>query len=118
VIEIDDSCIVTAKSHSVTTIECPTNNAASTYPEIEVYPSSSRNYELFIDNSIGNRKNLPLMLNDDGANLFINAQDGMIGPFLKLPIMLKSKEPKPGRVLIEVECINDGYAWNPMITNV
>lgn len=117
IVEIDDSGIVTAKTHSVTTIECQTNQTASTYPEIEVYPSGSRNFELFIDNTLANRQNLPLWISDDGAKLFIKT-DGMYGPYYKLPVSIKCKEPKPGRCIVETEWIDDGYTWNPTITNV
>lgn len=112
VYEVQSDSVVTAKTHSITTIEC----TSPSYSEIEVYPSSSRNYEIFIDNTLTNRMNLPLWLSDDGAKLFM--KDGDLGPFLKLPLAIKIKEPKPGRCLVDVEQFDDGYAWNPTITNV
>jgi len=42
----------------------------------------------------------------------------MYGPYYKLPVSIKCKEPKPGRCIVETEWIDDGYTWNPTITNV
>lgn len=58
---------------------------------------------------------MPIWLSDNGAKLFIRGD--MQGPILRLPVSIKCKEPKPGRVFIEYECFDDGYVWNPTITN-
>ena len=104
---------VTAKAHAITTINVA---EGSSFPEIELSPETSRNYEVFIDNTEANRRQLPIILSDEGAGLFVNKNG--YPKILSLPVSIKVKEPRKNRVLIDVETIDDGYEWNPTVTNI
>ena len=105
---------VSIAAHKMTSIEC---SEESKYGEIELEPKSSRNYEVFLDNTPENRSNLPILISDEGAGLFINRDVDRM-KFFKLPVLIKCKEPRPGRVIIEHEYFNDGYVWQPNLTNI
>lgn len=104
---------VTVKAHTMTTLTI--SDTKSTYPEIEINPETTRNYEIFLDNTAENRMQLPLILTDEGRGLFIGKSEQKI---FRVPVCIKVKEPRKDRVLVDVEYIDDGYEWNPVITNM
>ena len=109
----DSDYEVTAKAHAITTINVA---EGSKFPEIELSPETSRNYEIFIDNTEANRSQLPIILSDEGAGLFVKKNG--YPKILSLPVSIKVKEPRKNRVLLDVETIDDGYEWNPTVTNI
>ena len=105
---------VTAKAHAMTTLTV--SDTKSTYPEIEISPETTRNYEIFFDNTDENRMQLPLIISDEGRGLFVRKTE--FPKILRIPVTIKVKEPRKDRVLVDVEYIDDGYEWNPVITNM
>lgn len=101
---------VTVRSHAITTILPPER-----IDEIEVTPTGSRNFRLYIPNTQALRESLPIQ--------FKTGMPGdvtKIGPWwtrkvTRLPVMYRVTEPLPKTVFLDVDEYDTGWDWTPVV---
>ena len=111
----ESSCIVTAKTHAITTL-APTN---SVIDEIEFEPSVSRNYEIYIPNTAQTRQGLPVWFDtsSETAKGVTKLGAWWRRKATRLPLLVKVREPMKDVVLLEATTYDDGTDWTPVVTN-
>lgn len=112
--EVPSDGVIVIKSHAITTLS-PTNETAA-LDEVVVESNASRNYEIYIPNVTSTRASLPILFDTEDESL------EKIGAWwtqkaLRLPLLMKVREPKDKTVILDVEVYDDGWDWTPVITN-
>ena len=112
--ELPPDGVLKVKSHAITTF-APTN-ATMTLDEIIAEATATRNYEIYIPNVAATREGLPLNFDTEDASL------AKVGPWwgrkaLRLPMLVKVREPIKNTVILGVETYDDGWDWTPAVTN-
>ena len=112
--EVPSDGVIVIKSHAITTLS-PTNDTAA-LDEVVVESNASRNYEIYIPNVASTRISLPILFDTEDESL------EKIGAWwtqkaLRLPLLMKVREPKDKTVILDVDVYDDGWDWTPVITN-
>ena len=112
--ELPSDGVLKVRSHAITTF-APTN-ATMTLDEIIAEATATRNYEIYIPNVAATREGLPLNFDTEDARLT------KVGPWwgrkaLRLPMLVKVREPIKDTVILDVETYDDGWDWTPAVTN-
>ena len=103
---------VKVQSHAITTL-APTNG---TLDEIVVEATATRNYEIYVPNVAAARESLPMLFDTEGGDVAkLGAWWGRKA--LRLPALVKVREPVRDTVILDVETYDDGWDWTPRVTN-
>ena len=110
-----DECMITAKSHTITTIS-PTNGVVAAF---DIVAGASRNYEIYVPNTENTRRGLPCVVKlqalDDTT--LVGVGQWWDRKITRLPALFKLREPVAGTVILDVETYDDGTDWTPQVTN-
>ena len=108
-------CMITAKSHTITTIS-PTNGVVA---DFDIVAGASRNYEIYVPNTENTRRGLPCVVKlqalDDTT--LVGVGQWWDRKITRLPALFKLREPVAGTVILDVETYDDGTDWTPQVTN-
>ena len=104
---------LSVKSHAVTTLAA-TNNTVGPGYEAYLTPTGSRNFEVYMANTETNRRGLPVSFATDFPG------GRILGPWAKrkvktLPFKVRTIEPVPKTLVLEVETYDDGWDWTPVV---
>lgn len=104
--------VIEVRSHALTVI-APTNGPLD---EVELAPTLSRNYEVYLPNVAAMRESLPVSFDTAETNVTkLGAWWGR--KLVRLPAMVKVRSPSAGTAILDVEAYDDGWDWTPAVTN-
>ena len=104
--------VIEVRSRTLTVI-APTNGPCD---EIELAPTLTRNYEVFLSNTPAMRESLPLSFDTESGDVAkLGAWWGR--KLVRLPAKVSVKSPSEDIAILEVETYDDGWDWTPLVTN-
>ena len=104
--------VIEVRSHTLTVV-APTNGPCD---EIELAPTLTRNYEVFLSNVAALRESLPMSFDTESGDVAkLGAWWGR--KLVRLPAKVSVKSPSEDIAILEVEPYDDGWDWTPQVTN-
>lgn len=110
--EDETSEVLSVQSYTTTTY-MPTNSAID---ELTVEATSTRNFEIYFPNVFEMRESLPLNFGTESDDL-VKLGEWWSKKVMRLPALMRIREPMKDTVLLEVSTYDDGYDWSPVVTN-
>ena len=109
----NESC-VTCRAHVVNTLSLR-SDSTNTVKSMDLYPETSRNYEVYIPNDQFFRKALPITIESKIDEVTSVVYETDIKKVDKLPIFLKVRQPRSDTILLDIRQLDDGTDWTPVI---
>ena len=106
---------VKVQSHAITTLEA----VNAPVDEVVFEATASRNFEIYVPNTAMNREGLPMSFDVESTNSVTKRLgEWWDRKIVRLPALVKFREPKEGWVLADVETFDEGdWDWTPVATN-
>ena len=115
--EVFDEACVTCRAHVVNTLYLR-SDSTNTVKSMELYPETSRNYEVYIPNDQFFRKALPIAFESKIDEVTTVVYEADIKKVDKLPIFLKVRQPRSDTILLDIRQLDDGTDWTPVINAI
>ena len=103
------------RAHTINTMEAP---SADRVDQVELFPESSRNYEVFIPNDVAFRKNLPLTIKNGVPEVTTVLFEEGAETLDKLPVLAKVRQPRRDTLIFNIKDLDDGTDWTPVINRI